>query len=228
MARLEFRKRLCPQVIPSAEQLFVGLEQTIQAWSRSLEIAGREPEGHPYRVAELTLRLARKLGYPEDDLGDLVHGALLHDVGMLGVPESILRKPGRLDETERALVEQHPTFARLLLEPVDILRTALDIPLHHHERWDGLGYPNRLSGEQIPLPARLFMIADVWDALLSDQPYRAAWDPAVAREHLAENKGRHFDPELVDAFIVMVSDPNEMSLMREDMVPQVLKLPSGR
>lgn len=214
-------------MIPSAELLFVGIEQTIQAWSRSLEVAGREPEGHPYRVAELTLRLARKIGYPESALGDLVHGALLHDVGMLGVPESILKKPGKLDPSERVLVEQHPAFARLLLEPVDLLRPALDIPLHHHERWDGKGYPNGLSGEEIPLAARLFMIADVWDALVTDQPYRAAWEPTVAREHLTENKGRHFDPEVVDEFLVLISDPNELSLAREDMVPQVLKLPSG-
>lgn len=215
-------------MIPSAEQLFVGLEQTIQAWSRSLEVAGREPEGHPYRVAELTLRLARKVGYPEDRLGDLVHGSLLHDVGMLGVPESILRKPGKLDPAERVLVEQHPAFARLILEPVEMLQPALDVPLYHHERWDGLGYPNGLRGEQIPFAARIFMIADVWDALVTDQPYRAAWEPAVAREHLVENKGRHFDPELVDAFLMLISDPKELSLVREDMVPQVLKLPNGR
>jgi len=195
-------------VIPSAEQLFVGLEQTIQAWARSLEVAGREPEGHPYRVAETTLRLARKLGYPEAKLGNLVHGALLHDVGMLGIPESIVNKPGKLDDTERALVEQHPTFARLLLEPVEMLRGALDIPVHHHERWDGRGYPHGLSREQIPFAARIFAVVDVWDSLTTDQPYRPAWGEDVAREHLLENRGRHFDAEVVDAFLVLIEEPS--------------------
>lgn len=195
-------------MIPSAEQLFVGLEQTIQAWARSLEVAGREPEGHPYRVAETTLRLARKLGYPEAKLGNLVHGALLHDVGMLGIPESIVNKPGKLDDTERALVEQHPTFARLLLEPVEMLRGALDIPVHHHERWDGRGYPHGLSREQIPFAARIFAVVDVWDSLTTDQPYRPAWGEDVAREHLLENRGRHFDAEVVDAFLVLIEEPS--------------------
>lgn len=194
-------------MIPNAEQLFVGLEQTVQAWARSLEVAGRESEGHTYRVAETALRLARKLGFPEARLADLVHGALLHDVGMLAVPESIIHKPGRLEHAERALVEQHPSFARLIIEPVEILRTALDIPLHHHERWDGTGYPNGLVGEQIPWAARIFAVVDVWDALMSELPYRPAWDPEVAKEHLLDNRGRHFDPEVVDAFLLLQGEP---------------------
>lgn len=195
-------------MIPSAEQLFVGLEQTIQAWARSLELARREPDGHPYRVAETTLRLARKLGYPEAMLGNLVHGALLHDVGMLGVPESIVNKRGKLEPAERALVEQHPTFARLLLEPVEMLRGALDIPVHHHERWDGRGYPHGLTGAQIPLAARIFAVVDVWDSLTTDQPYRPAWEADVAREHLLENRGLHFDSEVVGAFLVLMDEPS--------------------
>lgn len=201
----------------------------MQAWARSLELAGREPEGHPYRVAELSLRLARKMGYPEDRLGDLVHGALLHDVGMLGVPENVIRKPGRLDEVERALMQQHPTYARLLLEPVEILRGAIEIPLHHHERWDGRGYPNNLSGTEIPLSARIFSVIDVWDSLLTDQPYRAAWEEHVIREHLIENKGGHFDPEVVDAFLLMQSDPAEVAA-REEVKNhfQAIRLPNFR
>lgn len=194
-------------MIPSAEQLFVGLEQTIQAWARSLELAGRESDGHPYRVAETTLHLARKLGYPESQLGNLVHGALLHDVGMLGVPESIVNKRGKLEAAERALVEQHPTFARLLLAPVEMLRSALDIPVHHHERWDGRGYPHGLAGEQIPLAARIFAVVDVWDSLTTDQPYRPAWEADVAREHLLENRGHHFDAQVVDAFLMLLEEP---------------------
>lgn len=201
----------------------------MQAWARSLELAGREPEGHPYRVAELSLRLARKMGYPEDRLGDLVHGALLHDLGMLGVPENVIRKPGRLDEAERALMQQHPTYARLLLEPVEILRGAIEIPLHHHERWDGRGYPNNLAGTEIPLSARIFAVVDVWDSLLTDQPYRAAWEEPVIREHLIENKGGHFDPEVVDAFLVMQSDPAEVAARTEVKNHfQAIRLPNFR
>lgn len=215
-------------MIPSAEQLYVGLEQTLQAWARSLELAGREPEGHPYRVAEATLRLARKLGYPETGLADLVHGALLHDVGMLGIPESIVNKPGKLEDTERALVEQHPTFARLLLEPVEMLRGALDIPMHHHERWDGRGYPHGLAGENIPLAARIFAVVDVWDSLTIDQPYRPAWEPEVAREHLLENRGRHFDPDVVDAYLMLLEEPTDLGAAKAVEQLVALRLPKHR
>lgn len=204
--------------------MFVGLEQTVQAWARSLELAQREPEGHPYRVAEMSLRLARKLGYPEAKLGDLVHGALLHDVGMLGVPESILQKPGRLEEDERALMQQHPTFARLILEPVEMLRGALEIPLHHHERWDGRGYPHGIAGDQIPLAARIFAIVDVWDSLMTDQPYRPAWEPSVVIEHLQDNRGKHFDAELVDAFLVLLAEPTVVGVRTEAMRAELITL----
>ncbi len=189
----------------SAEIFYQGLEQTVQAWAKSLEVGGREPEGHTYRVAELSLRLAKKVGMPHTELNDLVRGALLHDIGKVGVPDSILLKPGKLEPTERALIEQHPMIARQLLTPVEILRNAIDIPYCHHERWDGKGYPRGLKGTQIPLAARIFAVVDVYDSLTIDQPYRAAWTHERALEHIEASAGTHFDPDIVPQFVMVVN-----------------------
>lgn len=188
------------------ETLFMGLEQTIQAWARSLEVSGREPEGHTYRVADLTLRFARKLGIPDEETLHMVRGALLHDVGKLAIPESILLKPGKLDPAERVLVEQHPFYAKSLLQAIEVLANAIDIPLKHHERWDGRGYPSGLQGESIPIAARMFAIIDVWDSLLHDQPYRSAWLREDVVEHMLDGAGTQFDPNLVGSFLVLVED----------------------
>lgn len=193
------------------ETLYLGLEQAIQAWARSLEVGGLEPEGHTYRVAELTLRLARKIGLADADIVHMVRGALLHDVGKIAVPDQLLLKPGKLDPAERALVEQHPSVAKSLLQDVEILRPAIEIPYCHHERWDGKGYPRGLRSEQIPLAARLFAIVDVWDSLSSDQPYRAAWGKDEIVEHMRESSGKHFDPKLVDPFLVMMEEPTDQA-----------------
>lgn len=184
----------------------MGLDQSLQGWSRSLELSGKEPEGHGYRVAEMSMIFAKKLGLSCDKIVDIVRGALLHDIGKLAISDEILHKTGALTASERALVEQHPTLAKNLLEPIEILRSAIDIPYCHHERWDGRGYPRGLAGEEIPLAARLFAIVDVWDVLSYDQPYRDAWPSEQVLEHIAAGAGTHFDPELVEQFLVLVAD----------------------
>lgn len=190
------------------ESLWLGLDQCLQGWSRSLELSGKEPAGHGYRVAEMSMLFAKKLGLSQDEIVDIVRGALLHDIGKLAISDDILQKSGPLSPTERALVEQHPTLAKNLIEPIAILRSAIDIPYCHHERWDGRGYPRGLAGTDIPIAARLFAIVDVWDVLSYDQPYRSAWQSAEVLEHLAAGSGTHFDPELVEQFLVLVSDIN--------------------
>lgn len=203
---------------PNEEGLWMGLDQSLQGWSRSLELSGKEPEGHGYRVAEMSMIFAKKLGLTSEAIEDIVRGALLHDIGKLAIPDSILHKPGRLDPAERALIELHPILAKQLLEPIEILRGAIEIPYCHHERWDGRGYPRGLEGEEIPIAARLFAIVDVWDVLSYDQPYREAWPFDEVIAHLAAAAGSHFDPELVDPFLMVVSEisPRDIAIAREE------------
>jgi len=130
-------------------------------------------------------------------------GALLHDIGKMGVPDNILLKPGKLTDEEWVLMKRHPDYAYELLHPIVFLRPALDIPYCHHEKWDGTGYPRGLSGEKIPLAARIFAVVDVWDALRSDRPYRAGWSAEAVRKHIAAAAGTHFDPAVVDVFVTM-------------------------
>jgi len=148
-----------------------------------------------------TLDLARALGLSESEIRQLRYGALLHDIGKLGVPDSILLKPGALTDAEWAIMRRHPQYAYELLSPIAYLKAALDIPHYHHEKWDGTGYPLGLKGAQIPLAARLFAVVDVWDALTSDRPYRAGWPAAQAREYLQAQAGQHFDPRMVEVFM---------------------------
>jgi HD-GYP domain-containing protein (c-di-GMP phosphodiesterase class II) len=137
----------------------------------------------------------------EEELVQVRWGALLHDIGKMGVPDEILHKPGPLTDEEWAVMKKHPTFAYDMLSPIHYLRLALDIPYCHHEKWDGMGYPQGLKGTQIPLVARIFAVVDVWDALNSDRPYRAAWTKEKAREYIRSSSGTHFDPQVVDAFL---------------------------
>jgi len=183
--------------------LMLAYDLTIEGWSRALDLRDKETEGHTERVTELTLRLARVLGVPEADLVHLRRGALLHDIGKMGIPDGILLKPGPLTEEEWAIMRRHPVYAYELLSPVAYLRPALDIPYCHHEKWDGTGYPRGLKGEQIPLAARIFAVADVWDALCSDRPYRPAWTEEQAREYIEKEVGTHFDPKVAIAFLKM-------------------------
>lgn len=176
-------------------------DATLEGWAHALELRDQETEGHTRRVADLTLTLARALGIPEVELEHIRRGALLHDIGKMGVPDSILLKPGPLDECEWAIMRRHPEYARTFLSPITYLQPSLDIPYCHHEKWDGTGYPRGLKGEEIPLAARLFAVVDVWDALCSDRPYRRAWTRAQAREYLQAQSGKHFEPRIVAVFL---------------------------
>lgn len=178
---------------------------TLEGWSRALELRDKETEGHTQRVAEMTLELARALGISdEEELSHLRWGALLHDIGKMGVPDDILLKPGPLTEEEWVIMRRHPQYAYDMLSPIAYLHPALDIPHYHHEKWDGTGYPCGLKGKEIPLAARIFAVVDVWDALRHDRPYRPAWPEEKARAYLRQQAGKHFDPEVAEVFLKMI------------------------
>ena len=181
----------------SNTELTRAYDATIQGWSRALDLRDKETEGHTQRVTELTVKLGRQFGLSEEELVHVRRGALLHDIGKMGVPDGILLKPGPLTDEEWIKMRKHTTFAYEMLSPIHYLQTALDIPYCHHEKWDGTGYPRGLSGDQIPFAARLFAVIDVWDALTSDRPYRAAWPEEKVLDHIRSLVGTHFDPQIV-------------------------------
>lgn len=185
----------------SHNELILAYDTTIVGWAKALDYRDRETEGHSQRVTEMTLRIAREMGMSEEDLVHARRGALLHDIGKLGVPDEILFKPGKLNDEEWVVMKRHAILAYELLSPIAFLRPALDIPYCHHEKWDGTGYPRGLEGEQIPLSARIFAVVDVWDALSSDRPYRPAWPREKVEEYLRSNSGSHFDQEVVETFL---------------------------
>ncbi len=176
-------------------------EGTLDGWVRALDLRDKETEGHSERVVALTTEMAKEVGIDGDELLRVQRGALLHDVGKLGVPDAILLKPGTLTDDERSVMQRHPDYANVWLSAIPYLTTVVDIPYGHHEKFDGTGYPRGLKGEAIPLSARLFAVVDVWDALRSDRPYRQAWSVERVLEHLSEGIGSHFDPEVVKLFI---------------------------
>ncbi len=188
-------------------ELAQSYDLTLEGWSRTLDIRERETAGHSKRVVELACRLAQKAGMDDKDVIPLRRGALLHDIGKIGIPDKLLLKPGALDEDEWTVMKQHPEYALRLLQDIPYLQPALDIPYCHHERWDGTGYPRGLKGEEIPFSARIFALADVYDALTSDRPYRKAWEHDQTLKYFHEQAGRHFDPHLVGIFLdVMKKD----------------------
>jgi PAS domain S-box-containing protein len=187
-------------------ELSQAYETTIDGWSRALDLRDKETEGHSLRVTELTMRIARAMEIPESQLLAIRRGSMLHDIGKMGVPDHILLKPGPLTEAEWALMRKHPQFAFELLSPIEYLRNALDIPHYHHEKWDGSGYPDGLKGEEIPLPARIFAIVDVYDALTSERPYRAAWTREKVLNHIRDLAGSHFDPLVVEVFLEVMKE----------------------
>jgi len=184
-----------------AREAVLAYDETIEGWSNALDLRDEETEGHSRRVSEMTVAVAKSMGFTPDNLIDVRRGALLHDIGKMGVPDAILLKPGPLDEAEWKMMREHPGYAKKMLENIEFLGPALDIPYCHHERWDGSGYPRGLAGEQIPLSARIFAIVDVWDALSNDRPYRQAWSLDRVREKLVTESGKHFDPNVVAAFL---------------------------
>ena len=190
----------------SHANLLEAYEATIEGWSHAMDLRDHETEGHGRRVAELTVEMAKAFGMQDEELVHIRRGAFLHDMGKLGIPDAILQKPAELTKQEWETMCKHPQFAYNMLYPIEYLRMALDIPLNHHEKWDGTGYPHGLKGEEIPVAARLFTIVDVWDALTSDRPYRAAWSHEEALAYIREQSGRHFDPQIVDLFFKVIKD----------------------
>ena len=181
-------------------------DTTLEGWSRALEMRDHETEGHTRRVAEMTVKIARELGIPEEGLVHIRRGALLHDIGKMGIPDRILLKPGPLNDEEWVIMRSHARRAFDLLNPIEYLRPALEVPLHHHERFDGSGYPDGLKGEAIPLPARIFAVVDIWDALTSDRPYRKAWSVKKSLEYINQQAGKQLDPQVVEVFMMLIHD----------------------
>ncbi len=183
--------------------LIAAYDKTLEGWAKALELRDGDTMGHSQRVTDMTLRLAQEMGIPQEQLIHIQRGALLHDIGKMAIPDYILLKPGPLTEEEWAIMRQHPTYAAEMLKGIPFLRPALDIPACHHEKWDGTGYPLGLKGEQIPLPARIFAVVDVWDALTSHRPYRKALSSEQTLDTLCQKSGSHFDPAVLDVFIRM-------------------------
>jgi len=179
-------------------------EATIEGWLRALELRDAQTEGHSVRLAELSVALGQELGIDKDNLMHLRRGALLHDIGKMGIPDLILNKAGPLTEAERKMMELHPEFGKDMLAPIPFLQPAADVVYCHHENWDGSGYPRGLQGEDIPLMARVVSVCNVWDALTSDQPYRKAWIKTDARNYIDLGSDKQFDPETVDAFLQLI------------------------
>ncbi|MEK6256230.1 MAG: HD domain-containing protein [Chloroflexota bacterium] len=177
---------------------------TLDALMAAMLLRSGEIESHARRVTDMTLHLAKSMGLTDDQLSNLVRGAMLHDIGKLAIPDSILNKPGPLTSSEWDLMRKHPEFAFKLLSPIPSLKSALSIPYSHHEWWDGSGYPLGLKHEQIPLPARIFSVVDVWDALRSDRPYRKAWKEQDVLNYIREHSGSQFDPQITDTFLDLI------------------------
>ncbi|MBI9044624.1 MAG: PAS domain S-box protein [Anaerolineaceae bacterium] len=195
--------------------LQIAYETTLEGWGKTLELRDQEIEGHSERVTELTIQLAREIGLSHEEIVQVRRGALLHDIGKMGIPDSILHKPGPLNEEEWKVMRQHPKMAYDYLKDIPFLSQAMDIPYCHHEKWDGSGYPNGLVGEQIPLTARLFAIVDVYDALSSNRPYREAWPHNKIIEYIQEQSGDHFDPSVVEVFLNRIKEMDQLIETKE-------------
>jgi putative nucleotidyltransferase with HDIG domain len=201
LADITERKKAEQQIQRLNAELLIAYDETLEGWARALDLRDNNTEDHSVRVMDLTIDLANALGASESDLVHIRRGALLHDIGKMGIPDAILHKPGPLTEDEWRVMRMHPVFAYDLLSGIPFLRPAMDIPYYHHEKWDGSGYPLGLSGKHIPLAARIFSIVDVWDALSSDRPYRKRWTKHRILEYIRKEAGTRFDPELVRLFL---------------------------
>ena len=188
----------------SHQELINAYDTTLLGWSKALELRDYETQGHSTRVTELTVNLARQMGITDPDLTNIRYGALLHDIGKIGIPDAILFKRGPLTETEWRTMRLHPIYAQQVLSHIPYLASAVDIPYYHHEHWNGSGYPHGLAGEQIPLAARIFTLADVWDSLCSHRPYHTSWPKSKVIAYVQEQAGQLFDPAIVPIFIAMV------------------------
>jgi putative nucleotidyltransferase with HDIG domain len=193
----------------SQEELVHAYDDTLEGWAKALELRDKETQGHSERVIELTIQMASELGVHGEALTNIHRGALLHDIGKMGIPDDILHKKESLTEEEMAVIRNHPQFAYDMLKEIEYLQAALEIPYCHHEKWDGTGYPRGLKGEEIPIGARIFAIVDVWDAMTNDRPYRKAIPHEEVMSHLKDQSGRHFDPKIVDMFIRILNTPRK-------------------
>ncbi len=200
------RATLYEQTLRQADELIRAYDNTLSGWARALEMRDELTEGHTRRVTELTLELACAMNIPESEIIQIRRGAILHDIGKMGIPDSILNKPGPLAAHEQRIMQMHPQYAHEMLSSIPFLQNALDIPYCHHEWWDGNGYPRGLSGEEIPLSARIFSVVDVWDALTSDRPYRSAWAPERTLKYIRDGSGKQFDPRVVEAFLNLIEN----------------------
>ncbi|MDO8753235.1 MAG: histidine kinase N-terminal 7TM domain-containing protein, partial [Anaerolineales bacterium] len=192
------------RVVARTRELADAYDTMLEGLARALELRDKETEGHSRRVTENTIKIAQKMGISGEALEDIRSGSILHDIGKISIPDSILHKPGKLTPEEREIVEQHPQTAHKLLLPITYLNKAIEIPLSHHEKWDGTGYPQRLKGKRIPIAARIFAIADVWDALSNDRPYHEAWSREKITRYFIDETGKHFDPEIMNIFLDMM------------------------
>jgi len=198
------------QLYEQAQQALVDLTQaydaTLEGWSFALDMRDHDTDQHTHRVTELTITLAKRMGIPELKLEDIRRGALLHDIGKMGIPDAILCKPSTLSKSEWVMMKKHPELACQLLSKIEYLKPAIDIPYCHHEKWDGSGYPRKLKGEEIPFSARIFAVVDVFDALTSDRPYRKAWTNEEAVKYIKEQSGKHFAPDIVQVFLEILNE----------------------
>lgn len=193
--------RLFEGLQASNAELQIAYQATLEGWVRALDLRDKETEGHTQRVTSITMKLATAMGITGDNLLHIQRGALLHDIGKMAIPDGILLKPGALTPEERSLIQKHPVYAFEMLSPIKFLQPALDIPYCHHEKWDGTGYPRGLKAEQIPLAARIFAVVDVWDALVSDRPYRQGLKHEEVKQKIKADANSHFDPYIVDMFL---------------------------
>ena len=177
-------------------------EQTISGWIHVTDLRHRETKDHTNRVTKMTIELAKLSGITKkEELKNIKRGAILHDLGKIGIPDSILIKPGKLNKEEWQQIKRHPLIAHDILSNIAFLRTSIDIPYSHHEKWDGSGYPQGLAGKKIPIAARCFAIVDVWDALIHPRIYKPAWPEEKVLQHIQEQSGIHFDPNITKIFL---------------------------
>ncbi len=197
-----FKLRKSEEDIRKANKaLTLAYDSTIEGWGKALELRDEETEGHTQRVTEITLLLCEAFCLDEEQRIQAKRGALLHDIGKMSISDSILLKTGTFTPKERQIMQQHPLYAFQMLSNIDYLQPALDIPYCHHEKWDGTGYPRGLRGHEIPLVARIFAVADIWDALTNERRYHHAWSTNKAREHIMFLSGTHLDPKVVEKFL---------------------------
>jgi putative nucleotidyltransferase with HDIG domain len=192
-------------------------ENTLAGWGKVLEYRDADTEGHSQRVTNLSVALAKEMGCPVEEIQLIRRGALLHDIGKMAIPDEILFKAAFLNDDERTIIEKHPIYAKEMLAEIPFLHNVLDIPYSHHERWDGKGYPEGLKGEEIPLAARIFTIADFWDSLCSDRPYRKAWPKEKAMAYIRANSGIIFDPKVVEAFVSLIEKTETSKLSKQPL-----------